>query len=294
MNTIDKEQLKKVKLYGHLSNYIPSWHRINEDMLCLQFDKIDNLILTLEDNMNIKTLYESSRKEDSNWSGSKSLKETIEILKGKKVDQKTLDLRSNIVNKLKLKGVAGSYYIESYKFDTNEGELDIERMLQGEDKCYLNPNKKYSETFFDLIINTAITSEKSKKTFEINVANIIHAVYTAEVEDGLKIRLIFVAESKNTNSISGKRFSVSVIVKNYNEIANLDKILAMFHVSTFRRGIFRLRELVFGQFQDSSYGSSCVDKKIISMNTKKIFEPEEVRKEYMKQLTFGGKRDGVI
>jgi len=282
-----KERINNIKGNFVLTSEPHGWHPIKGKFLSMNFHSIEHYINFLEQNMDVETKMNSSMKEGSNFTGSNSLEQTIKILKGTHSDSSSNNLYSNVVNKLRLKGVSGSYLITNYSFDTNEGEVDIQRVIQGEAKCYMKPNKKFSETFYDIVINIAILSSSSNIVFEKNIVNIIYSIYKAEVEDNLKIRVILVAESTLCSQTYKNRFSVSLIAKNYNEQIDLKKLLAIFHKSNFRRGMFRIRELLFNQDQRSGYGCSCNDEEIISMNTNREFTPEIIRDVYMKQLEFG-------
>ena len=203
---------------------------------------------------------DSSHKEDESWSGTSTFDEALDLILRPnlpppvKIATKVADIENRIKNALQKKGLLTDWIVEDYHYDVDGTEFDIAKLVEGNPECYLKPNVKYKSHFYDLHINFAISWNNSIDTIVDSLTKVIAVVLRLE-KAGFKIRLYATGVIKNVTN-DGKSIIVSIPIKHFDEIMQIDVMARVLYPSFFRRLCFKILESEFDGELNVHYGQS--------------------------------------
>ena len=186
-----------------------------------------------------------------NFSGTKTYEDFMDIVENGS---------DEIISKIKL---ASHKYADSlndkykttkdYKFDVYGQFFDVGLVLSGEPEAWVNPIDDEIKKQVQISVNASYLSDIKHEDVINNASRIIGMILTLE-KMGVETKLLLNFRSNNMyGKNSSKIFMVSLIAKEYEQGIDYKKLSSLLHTSMFRRGIFRIREVIVGNDMDS-YG----------------------------------------
>ncbi len=142
---------------------------------------------------------------------------------------------------------------ESYLPDVEGLFFDVAKVIEGEPECwYREPWDKTRKPRLSVPIMGSYNYKFKKEDAITNATKIIALVKALE-DNGFEVEMtmIFIADHATTTN---KTMFHSVMIKNYDEGFNWNKLSAMLHPSFFRRIIFRDKELLAPTNLADGYG----------------------------------------
>jgi len=291
----DELYTKYPLLYKRIISELPESYRkidIVQDTLIMEFNSPEHIADIIEQYIYIhETIPHSSMKDDYSFSQSMNIEEAISFVRGTETPSNLETIKNNIINKLLAKGIIGEYFSEEVKFKDEGIEIDISRYLAGEKECFY-AFKEYKKMFYSLNINLAVLSGVSSKVYQKNIEKILTTIHNLELEDGVSIEVNGVVYSRNVSS-EGDAMMVIFPIKRYNDYLDINKLLAVTHVSFFRRLIFFIREAVWNDKLSNGYGQSVNSQDfMLGMNSQKEFRNEDILERFMNQYEIGKLKNG--
>lgn len=142
-----------------------------------------------------------------------------------------------------------------YKFDVTGQFFDVGLVMSGEPESWLSPLEDEVKKQIEINVNASYLSDVSHDDVINNASRIVGMVLSLEkmgVET--KINLNFRSDGMYLSN-KKKIFMVSLVAKEYEQGIDYKKLSALLHTAMFRRGIFRVREVLVGK-DWNSYGST--------------------------------------
>jgi len=226
----------------------------------LRFDNLRQLATYVKGIKDIKCSRNSSHKEDSNWSGTKTFDDALDLIlypyKEPPVDikEKVESIEKKVRNNLHKKGLLTDWLAEDYVYDVEGVEIDIAKLIEGDPECYLKPNKKYKDHFYDLHVNTAVSCTQSVDEIIDAFCKVVAVIVSLE-RRGHKIRLFASSLSKDVTS-ARECSLIDVCVKQYDAPVNVKMLARIIYPSFLRRIIFKVEEVEFNGTLVSGYGQA--------------------------------------
>ena len=226
----------------------------------IQFNNIRQFAAYIKSIEHIETPSKSSQKSDSAWSGTKNFEDAMNLIlkpygePPKEIKTKVESIEHKIRNNLHKKGLLTDWIAEDYHYDVEGVEIDIAKLIEGDPECYLKPNKKYKDHFYDLNVNIAVSAGNSVDAIVDSFCKVIAVVIALE-KRGHKIRLFASSISKNV-STDGRSSFINVCVKNYDEFVDLKAIARIIYPSYLRRLIFKVEEVKYMGKLSGGYGQA--------------------------------------
>jgi len=227
----------------------------------------------------VQTYRDSSHTGDKNFTGTENFEDALELVLKPygepPVDIKdaVLDIEAKIRNNLHKKGLLTDWLVEDYHYDVEGVEIDIGKLIAGDAECYLKPNKKYKDHFYDLYINIGVAHYVTTNQIIEAFCNVIAVIVSLE-KRGHKIRLFASSFSKDV-STDGRSSIINVCVKRYDEWINIKSIARIIYPSFLRRLIFKFEEVQYDKKLVSGYGLAINGLKgVITIDS--ALKPEEL------------------
>ncbi|MCI4436159.1 MAG: hypothetical protein JHC33_05035 [Ignisphaera sp.] len=142
---------------------------------------------------------------------------------------------------------------KDYKFDVYGQFFDVGLVLSGEPEAWVNPIDDDVKKQIEISVNASYLSDVKHEDVINNASRIIGMILTLE-KMGVETKLLLNFRSNDMyDSNHSKIFMVSLIAKEYEQGIDYKKLSCLLHTSMFRRGIFRMREVIVGNDM-KSYG----------------------------------------
>ena len=223
-------------------------------ILTTNYKSLSELMKFLEKNENVKTNKISSHTANFKFSGTHNFDEALEMLRSgneeiKKGLKKGLKLEMD-----KLRKEINSQP-QGYVADVEGLFFDVAKVIEGEPECwYREPWDKTKKPRLQIPIGGSY-NHKFKKEEAVKNATKIIALVKALEDNGFEVEMTMIFMADYTTTDNETMFH-SVMIKNYDESFNWNKISAMLHPSFFRRIIFRDKELMSPEKVEDGYGQS--------------------------------------
>ena len=224
----------------------------------LQFDNIRQFAGYLKTLDGVVTPQKESEKGSMSFTGTNTYQEALDLIlkpygePPAKIKTKVEDIECKIRNNLHKKGLLTDWISEDYHYDVEGVEIDIAKLVEGDPECYLKPNKKYKDCFYDLNVNVAVSY--SNTTVEIIDAFCkVIAVVVALEKRGHKIRLFATSVTKDASK-EGRSSLINVCIKKYDEFVDIKAIARIIYPSYLRRLIFKVEEVKYMDKLSYGYG----------------------------------------
>jgi hypothetical protein len=240
-SVIGAEHIKKTT-YIHFENLT--------DWISFQSEEYKERIYNRRMSMNI---------DDDEWSGVKSWEEYLELLNNG--DKEVISLIKDTANKEldKLKHLYKDNF-KGFKFDV-EGELfDVGLVLTGEPECWLQPELvPEQKKRIDINIAGSFASGVDMIDVRKNGGKLIGIIKMLEEHD-IEIRLVMysfnynVSASENSDKYT-TNLHTSIVLKDYTENINYEKLSSLISPTFHRRGMFRVLEYTLGCDLAGNYGN---------------------------------------
>lgn len=202
----------------------------------------------------------SSQTGGFGWSGTDTFEEALDLIlrpnlePPAKIKAAVDDIEGKIRNNLKKKGLITDWIAESYHYDVEGIEIDIAKLIEGDPECYLKPNLKYKDHFYDLHINFAVNAGISVDTQIEALSKVVSVVTQLEKRD-YKIRLFATGVFKDSGR-GNQSLILSTMIKRYDDFIDINKIARIMYPSFLRRVGFKFLEVTFGKDLVSGYGQA--------------------------------------
>ena len=224
------------------------------------FDSLEQYAGHLYKIKDLNISHNSSMSKGNSWYGTEDFDEALDLilrpnkdLTGKlKLDIENIE--NKIKNNLQKKGLLTKWIIEDYHYNVEGIELDIGKLIEGDPNCYLVPNIKYKDHFYDLHLNYIVSSVTSTEVVAEALSKVVSVIKQLD-ERGYKLRIFATGVSKRTTT-SGRSLIQSTIIKHYDELLCINKLARVLHPSFQRRLSFKFREDKYGKDLNSEYGQS--------------------------------------
>ena len=226
----------------------------------LQFNNIRQFSAYIKSIKDVETSRKSSHEGTMKFTGTETFDDALDLVMkpfGKppvKIMEAVENIEMKIRNNLHKKGLLTDWLAEDYHYDVEGVEIDIGKLVEGDPECYLKPNKKYKDHFYDLNVNVAVSWNNSTETIIEAFCKVIAVVISLE-KCGYKIRLFATSITKNA-STEGRSSMVNVCIKNYDELTNIKAIARIIYPSYLRRLIFKIEEVKYQGKLDIGYGQA--------------------------------------
>ena len=174
----------------------------------------------------------SSEKEDSGWSGSESLQETLEIAEnGYELDKISAELEAI---------ESSEQYELRQSFQVSGGEVEIGRFMTGEPECMIEFDIIESNKFVNIIIGVTESAGISSEQI-LNRAVSVCSIVDYLENNKYRVRLSLAIANVNIDHAQGIDLTV-VDVKDYKEPMSIARLAGILHTGFYRRLIFRYWE----------------------------------------------------
>jgi len=252
-----------------------------------QFDHITTIdtlhgfkLWMMENQNNPQSHNQSScmRDDGDGWHGTDSIKEWYDVMqKGDKKVMKVIKEAKEKTDKKLMETV-----ISGYRFDVEGLFFDIGKVLSGEPECWLKPLKQNEPKEIVLKISTSANQSVSAEDIARGAGEILGIVNKLE-QDGFRVKLENWLFSERVTKTGNKNHLTIVTVKDFNDTINYAKMSAIVSPSLQRRGVFMLREQLFGQKMASGYGrtvalegvTTVYDRTAMRKLTRELFEKKD-------------------
>ncbi len=210
----------------------------------------------LEENKETKTNKNSAYNGSEHFTGTANFDEALELLRTgsdeiKEGLKKSVKLAVEKLNKeLNTKP-------EGYVADVHGLFFDVSRVIEGEPECwYREPWDKVRKPRLQIPVIGSYNASFSKEQAIKNAAEIIALVKALE-SAGFECEMTMVfAANGAAFGVTDRNSYQAVMIKNYDETFNWNKLSAMLHPSFFRRLIFRDVELMYPNNLNGGYGTA--------------------------------------
>ena len=198
----------------------------------------------------------SMRKEHGGFTGTKTWDDYVKQIDNGDAEMiKNIKLQSNI----EVKNVEHEYHevLTRYRFDVTGEFFDIGLVLSGVPESWGTPEYDHvDKPKLDILINAAYNCEVSKDTVIKNGARLI-AICRVLEDHGVQVSIRSAGFTQDY-ARGKERESILFLtnIKGYNEPVNYEKVSSMLSPGYFRRGIFKLMEVVSVGGVVGGYGSS--------------------------------------
>ena len=225
-----------------------------KEILTTNYKSLGALLKFLEQNEQIMTNEYSSHNGTHTFTGTSNMGEALKMLKDGN-DEIKAGLKKNVKIAMdKLQKELNSQP-ESYIADIEGLFFDVAKVIEGEPECwYREPWDKTKKPRLQIPIMGSYNGGFKKEKAIKNASEIIALVKALE-DNGFECELSMIFMAENCTWKHEKMFH-SIMIKNYDESFNWNKLSAMLHPSFFRRIIFRDKELLAPKNLSDGYGST--------------------------------------
>ncbi len=236
-----------------------------EKLDMLQFSNIRQFAGYMQSIKDVKCSHNSSHTGGMGFTGTNTFEDALDLVLKPfgeppvEIKTKVESIEHKIRNNLHKKGLLTDTIAEDYHYDVEGVEIDIAKLIAHDPECYLKPNKKYKDHFYDLNVNVAVAYHQSTDTIIDAFCKVIAVVIALE-RRGHKIRLFASSITKNA-STEGRSSMINVCIKNYDEFVNLKAIARIIYPSYLRRLIFKVEEVAYQDKLSGGYGQAVNDLK---------------------------------
>ncbi len=201
----------------------------------LEFSSVLDIKRWLDENEHIKTRKYHSHENSFEFTGTKNWGEFISIIENGS---------DEVLDKIKR---------QSHKFSN---ALDYKyEILSGEPEAWVNPIEDDVKKQIEISVNASYLSDVKHDTVIENASRIVGMIISLE-KMGVETKLLLNFRSDGMYYKNNKKmFTVSLVAKDYEQGVDYKKLSSLLHTSMFRRGVFRMREVVVGNDMDS-YGTT--------------------------------------
>jgi len=225
----------------------------NKDEVHLEFSSVLDIKRWLDENEHIVTNRYDSHENSFSFTGTENWDEFIGI-----VDNGSDEIIDNIkIQSHKFAdNLTDKYEItKDYKFDVYGQFFDVGMVLSGEPESWVNPIEDDVKKQIEISVNASYLNNIEHDTVIENASRIVGMILSLE-KMGVETKLLLNFRSNEIYSGNGKKvFMVSLVAKEYEQGVDYKKLSSLLHTSMFRRGVFRMREVVVGNKMDS-YGTT--------------------------------------
>jgi hypothetical protein len=230
----------------------------------LRFSNLRSFAAYVNEIKDVKTYRDSSHTGDRSFTGTSTFDEALDLIMKPygeppyAIKTRVEEIEQKIRNNLHKKGLLTDWIAEDYMYDVEGVEIDIAKLIEGDPECYLKPNKKYKDHFYDLNINVAVAYTQSTDTIINAFCKVIAVVHSLE-KRGHKIRLF--ASSVTKNATSERHSIIDVCIKNFDEFVDIKAMARIIYPSFLRRVVFKVEEVKYQRDLASGYGKAVNDLK---------------------------------
>lgn len=223
------------------------------------YGSLGQFLKHLEKNMDTKTNEDSAYRSNYIFTGTHSFDEALELLRSGSAEimaglKKSVKLATEKLNK------ELNTQPEGYIPDVTGLFFDVARVIEGEPECWhREPWDKTKKPRLEIPVMGSYNAGFAKEKAIENATEIIALVKALE-SAGFECRLVMVFMATHT-TYDNKGMFHSVMIKNFDENFNWQKLSAMLHPSFFRRLIFRDKELLAPTNLEGGYGRTAEPEK---------------------------------
>lgn len=215
------------------------------------------------------------RDEKANWAGTQTWDEFLVLLE--KGDDKVIKSIKISTNK-QVNELASKYkeILTNFKFDVTGQFFDIGLVLQGIPETWLEPENEEKEVIrIDVILNISLSASDDKNEVIRNASKVIAMSKILETH-GIEVSIKGVIAQRGYRISNDENLITIMDIKRYDEPVNYQKLSILLSPAYFRRGIFKLMEVVSNDVR-GGYGRPIKFKEFTSLSSAKSVNELEGR-----------------
>lgn len=219
------------------------------------YSSLGQLLKFLEKNEDLETNRYSSHENGSDFTGTENFGEALELLRSG--SKEIMDGLKKAVG-LEVAKLAKELNTlpQGYVADVTGLFFDVAKVIDGEPEAWLRePFNKEKKPRISVPILGSYNAGFRKEDAIKNASKTIALIKALE-DNGFEVSLSMVFIANNVGSNDKPNMFHSVMVKDFDENFNWQKLSAMLHPSFFRRLMFRDSEIAFKDCLNSGYGQT--------------------------------------
>ena len=180
---------------------------------------------------------------DTNWAGTRTWDGFLELLEN---GDEAVIKKIKISTDKKVVEMSKKYkeVLTNFKFDVTGQFFDIGLVLQGAPESWLDPQHEEKEiTRIDIILNISLSARDDEDTVINNAGRVIAMCKILE-DHGVEVSIKGLIGQSNYQNNNDETFVSIIEMKGYDEPVNYQKLSILLSPAYFRRGIFKLMEVV--------------------------------------------------